>query len=371
MAANLNPVYESAGLRGNRAMTLRHDRQQPVTSTLLAAAANGVVPMIERHGGDVDAIFGRAGLDIDDIASPFNELNLMRYCALFEEAARVTGNDNFGLYFGQDFAPRRLGAIGYVAINSPTLAAGLRNLVHYFPAHQDDSILTVEEAQDVLWLHYQIVHPRILGRRQDAELSLGMFCNIFRHALGKDWRPLKVRFEHGPPDGRSEHEACFGAPVEFGRPTNAIAVRRGDLDAVMPDSDPHLLSVIEPVLAERRQLRGSPEDLPARLGARIRLSLGEATPSLRQVAEELGMSPWSLQRRLRANGVSFQDVVRGSRRELALRHVGGSDVPLTEIALALGYSEQSAFSRAFRSWTGMSPRTYRRLVRRNRAAPTP
>ena len=248
---------------------------------VLAAAANGVIEMIDHYHGDVDGIFGRATIDTSQLDSPFNEINLRQYCTLFEEAAAQTGYDNFGLQFGQHFQPKRLGAIGYVAINSPTLSSGLRNFIRYFPAHQDNSILSLEHDKDVLWLTYQIVDPRIARRRQDAELSLGMFCNIFRHALGPNWRPLEVHFEHHLPDERGEHQATFDAPVIFGQKVNAIAFKREDLDADMPGHDPYLYAVIEPFLAERRTLRQNPEDFVTALRHEIKLRLGDRDPSPR------------------------------------------------------------------------------------------
>ena len=330
---------------------------------VLAAAANGVIEMIDRYHGDVDGIFGRATIDTGQLDSPFNEINLRQYCTLFEEAASQTGYDNFGLQFGQGFQPKRLGAIGYIAINSPTLSSGLRNLIRYFPAHQDNSILSLEHDKDVLWLTYQIVDPRIAQRRQDAELSLGMFCNIFRHALGSSWRPLEIHFEHHQPDERGEHQTSFDAPVIFGQKVNAIAFKREDLDAGMPGHDPYLYAVIEPFLAERRTLRQNPEDFVTALRHEIKLKLGDSAPSLDTLADGLGMTSSALRRRLKDFGVGFNDLVKAARQELALRYVGDQDMPLTEVALALGYSELSAFSRAFRVWTGMSPQRYRRRRR--------
>lgn len=335
-----------------------HDGE--LSPKVLAAAANGVIEMIDRYHGDVDGIFGRATIDTSQLDSPFNEISLRQYCTLFEEAAAQTGYDNFGLRFGQNFQPKRLGAIGYVAINSPTLSSGLRNFIRYFPAHQDSSILSLEHDKDVLWLTYQIVDPRIARRRQDAELSLGMFCNIFRHALGPGWRPLEVHFEHHLPDGCCEHQTTFDAPVLFGQKVNAIAFKREDLDAEMPGHDPYLFAVIEPFLAERRTLRQNPEDFVTALRHEIKLRLGDTTPSLETLADGLGLTSAVLRRRLKDFGVGFNDLVKAARQELALRHVGDHDMPLTEVALALGYSELSAFSRAFRNWTGMSPQRYRR-----------
>jgi len=328
---------------------------------VLASAANGVVDLINANHGDVDTIFGRAAISTDDLDSPYNELNLGQFCQLFEEAARQTGNDNFGLQFGADFQPRQLGAIGYAAISSPTLSAALRNMEAYFPAHQGQSSFGLIQDSDILWLSYRIFDPRIKNRRQDAELSLGMFYNIFRHALGSGWTPLEVRFEHGRPDGSAQHERCFGAPVKFNRRTNAIAIRRRDLDAKMPEHDPYLFSVIEPFLKSRCELRGDPRDFATVVRNQIKLNLGETTPNLSDISRILGVSEHNFQKQLKEHGLTFNDLLRAARKELAIHYMQNPDIPLTDVAFSLGYSELSAFSRAFRAWTGMSPQRYRRM----------
>ena len=332
----------------------------PAEPYVLASAASGVIDMIAANGGDADRVLGRAGIDPAALESPFNELNLRQYCGMFEEAARQTGYDNFGLRFGNGFRPKRLGALGYLAINSPTMAAAVRNLAQYFLAHQNHSILTVHQERDLLRLDYQITDGRIVARRQDAALSLGMFCNIFRHCHGERWAPLEIHFEHPKPEASKEHETLFGAPVYFSRPTNSIVFRRGDLDAVMPDHDPYLFALIEPFMRERKQHRARLEDLIGLVRHRIEVQFNDGNPQLDAVAASLGMSGSTLQRRLRSLNVSFQDLVRAVRRDLALRYVSEPHIPLTEVAFLLGYSELSAFSRAFRQWTGIAPARYRR-----------
>lgn len=327
---------------------------------MLASAATGVVGLIERNHGDVDTIFGRTGIRQTDISSPVNELDLSQYCTLFDIVARTTGNDNVGLEFGQDFAPKHLGAIGYAAISSPTLSAALRNMETYFPAHQGQTSFGLIQDSDVLWLSYRIYDPRIGNRRQDAELSLGMFCNIFKAALGDAWTPLEIRFEHERPDGARDHETRFGAPVRFGRRTNAIAFRRSALDARMPGQDPYLFSVITPFLESRCKLISDPEDFAAVVRNQIKLHFGDKPPTLSEIARMLGLSDLTFQKQLKTNGLLFPDLLRAARQELALHYMNEPDMALTEIAYSLGYSELSAFSRAFRNWTGMSPQRYRR-----------
>lgn len=345
-----------------------HQSSQAVDATfqgptkVLAAAATGTVSFFEKSGGDVDRIFGRAGVSTDDLENPLAELNLKSYCALFEEAARQTGNDNIGLRFGHGFQPRQLGVLGYAALSAPTIAAALRNLERFFPAHQGLTSFRLIQESGILWLSYRIIDSRIEQRRQDAELSLGMFCNIFKTALGADWAPLEVRFEHPRPDGAGEHEMLFGAPVEFGRRTNAFAFRRSDLDALMPDQDPYLASVVERFLQSRCELQASPQDFAQAVKNEIRMHLGETLPTMADISRLFGMPETTFQKQLRERGLSFGDILKAARQELALHYMADTDMPLTEIASSLGYSELSAFSRAFRNWTGMSPMRYRRQL---------
>ena len=327
---------------------------------VLASAADGVEKLIAREHGDVDSIFGSAGVRVDDLDSPINELILSQFCELFEIAARDTGNDNFGLDFGDGFLPKQLGPIGYAAISSPTLSAAITNLIRYFPAHQEKSTLCIIPDKDVLWLSYRIDDPRIVNRRQDAELSLCMFRNIFRTALGEDWQPLEVRFEHDRPENWDQHETIFGAPAKFNRRTNAFAFRRKDLDARMPTQDSYLFAIITPFLESRCRLAENPEDFATMVRNQIKMFLGDKLPTVAEIAHVLGISSENFHRRLKQQGLLFPDLLRAARQELALHYLNDSNLSLTEIAYDLGYSELSAFSRAFRNWTGMSPQRYRR-----------
>lgn len=328
-------------------------------STVLAAAADGAARMFFQNGGDPDRIFGTAGLRLSDLDDPIAELSLSRYCSLFEIAAAQTENPNIGLRFGHAFQPQQLGMLGYAALSSPTLKAALREMEMLFPAHQGLSRFCLIADDGILWLSYRILDPRIPDRRQDAELSLAIFCNIMKAALGQGWTPLEVRFEHLAPDHPAEHEKLFGCPVRFGRRTNAIAFRRKELETPMPDPDAYLLSVVRGCLKSRINNTHESLDFVEMVRNEIKLNLGSTLPSMKDMASVLGMSRADLHRKLKRYNVSFTDIIRAAREELALHYLEDPDVPLTEIALNLGYSELSAFSRAFHNWTGSSPHRYR------------
>ncbi len=330
---------------------------------VLSAAAAGLVDFIEQYGGDVDSIFGNCGIAPEMTAAPTLRLRLSGYCALFEEAARQTGHDNFGLWFGQQFDPRDLGIWGYASLSSPTLGSALANLADLFRYQQSSSrMVFTGDAGGRMRLEYQILSSRIVARRQDAELSLGQFNNIIRACCGKSWAPVEIQFEHPRPLDWRQHEAAFGAPVFFGCATNAIIFDAAILDRPMPGRDPRLHAMMRNCL----ESWGSPqeaESLVDRIRQAVRVRLTDGAPSLEDVAATLRLSTSAVQRALSDAGLGFREAVEATRFELAKVYLRQAHLPLSEIALLLGYSELSAFTRAFTRWSGVSPRTYRAALK--------
>ena len=329
--------------------------------SVLAAAATGVVDCIERNKGDVDRIFGHAGLAPEMAGSPTLQLSLASYCRLFEQCSRITRNDNFGLWFGNQFDPRDLGLWGYATISAPNLGTALGTMVDLFPLHQQSSSMRLGRNADGLQqLEYRIEAPEIVERRQDAELSLGMFLNVIRECLGSGWSPEEVHFEHPRPEGWREHERAFGAPVFFSQPTNALLLKSEAMATPMPHRDTRLMSAMRLCLEQlsvRDDLRVNVTD---RVRVAVRARLPEGFPSLDAVAAELRLSVSVVQRELHRDGLSYRTLVEMTRRDLALSYVQQRQLPFSEIAFLLGYSELSAFSRAVHRWTGVSPRELRR-----------
>ena len=329
---------------------------------ILASAATGIVGQIERFHGDVDGIFGNAGIAPEMAGMPTLQLKLAAFITLFEEAAKRTTQDNFGLWFGNQFLPRDLGLWGYAAISAPTLGSALETLTGLFCYQQGSSFLRCVKRKDgLLRLEYQIIAPEIVARRQDAELSLGMFLNVIRECCGPKWAPEEVHFEHPRPQAWKEHEEAFDAPVYFSQPTNALIFRADIMERPMPARDPQLLSVMQTCMERLGPPSQAADGLFDSIRSAIRMRLAGGYPSLDQIAHDLRISPGAVQRELSDHNVTYKDAVETTRRQLAELYLQQRQLPLTEIALLLGYSELSAFSRAFTRWTGTSPRHYRRV----------
>jgi AraC-like DNA-binding protein len=330
---------------------------------VLASAATGMVDFISRMGGDVDRIFGDARIAPDMAGSPTLKLRLSAFCRLFEQASRQTKHGNFGLWFGNQFQPRDLGFWGYAALSSPTLGSALENFVELFAYHQECSRMSlVASNEGLMRLEYQIEAPAIVERRQDAELSLGMFLNLIRECCGPRWAPEEVHFEHPKPVEAKEHEVAFNAPVYFSQARNALLFRPEILALSMPAHDLRLMHMMRMCLMELSTRATADTGILDRVRTAVRSRLTQGSVSLDDVADEVHLPTGVLHREFSANSVSFKSLVEDVRRDLAISYMKQRQLPLSEVALLLGYSELSAFSRAFRRWTGRSPRAFRSAI---------
>jgi AraC-like DNA-binding protein len=333
------------------------DATQPAPAVLVAAAT-GLADFIGRQGGDVDSIYGSCGVSPKMSTLPTLKLPLATFCNLFEEAAQRTRCDNFGLWFGQQFQPRDLGMWGYAALSSPTLGSALDNLVDLFPYQQSASTMRLRAEKNRLHLEYRIETPAIVARRQDAELSLGQFSNVVRECCGRSWSPLEIHFEHPRPAEWRQHETAFGAPVFFSCATNAIVFDRELLERPMPARDLKLLAMMRTCLALIGPRAASETLIDSILDA-IRQHLPDGAPTIEDVAAELRVPGSAIRRALLGQGLGFREAVDEMRFRMAQHYLKQRHLPLSDIALLLGYSELSAFTRAFTRWAGTSPRSWR------------
>ncbi|MFD3228045.1 AraC-like transcriptional regulator QhpR [Rahnella aceris] len=340
------------------ALTRSNDSHRGV----LAAAASGLSDFIQAKGADVDRVFGICHINPELLQQPTLSLGLTNYCQVLEEAAAQSGCDNFGLHYGKQFKPQSLGLIGYIGLCSSSAETALQNVVNAFPFHQHNTLTRLVDKGDHYRFDYQVRHGSILCRRQDAELTLGMILNLLRHGLGKNWAPREVHFEHPRPQQWHEHCKVFDAPVYFDQPYNSLLIVKRDLQRAMPERDQTLLLVMQDAIRRLNADAPSQQSVTDNVRSRVRQALLRGEPVLDEVAEKMGMSPSSLQRRLREQNLTFTQLVDNVRCELATHYLQQQQLPISEMALLLGYSEVSAFSRAFRRWFGVSPRQWRQTA---------
>ncbi len=326
---------------------------------VLAAAGTGLAGFFEARRLCPDSLFGSVMLDPRTLDTPTATIGLDQYCAVLEQAARRADDPNLGLDYGQQFKPDMLGLIGYIALSSETLLDAAANLARYFGFHQQQTVTTLVYKEPFWQLTYRISSERIVGRTQDALVTMGMFCNVFRACAGDSWAPDAVYFEHERSENWRDIEACFGAPVSFGKPVNAILFRPESAMKKMPTADARLLALLCSNLTALG-LHCATESMIDRIRATIRDNLGSGPLDLQSVSQKLSLPSWTLRRRLAEENTSFSDLVDHVRREVAEHCLSGQDLQIGQLSELLGYAEISAFTRAFKRWHNISPAQYRK-----------
>lgn len=178
-----------------------------------------------------------------------------------------------------------------------------------------------------------------------------------------NFSPLAVYFKHAPRGALSAYEEHFGCPVIFNAGREALLVCEESVDVPNKLGDETIAAFFDRHLEEQLAARTSDGSLELRVRRAVAHVLSEGVPMVSSIASELAMSARTLQRRLSGQGHSFQSVVDTARKDLAQRLLTDTDYSLAEIAFLTGFSEQSSFTRAFKRWTGQTPRAYRLSVR--------
>lgn len=222
--------------------------------------------------------------------------------------------------------------------------------------HSNALVAALEEEGDVATLTLDS-QPMPAGIRQYTLLAVGVSRNVLEQAAKTKIDLIEVTFRHDKGGAQAAARAFFRCPVRFGAERNAISFDRAVLDRPIEQSDTAYHAIIERYLATaRNEVAGRMRDAVSAEVAR-QMEFGICT--LESVAQRLRIEPRSVQRRLQREGVAFRDLVDEWRRMRALSLVTHTRLPLSEVSLALGYSNQSIFSRAFQRWYGETPLAYR------------
>jgi AraC-like DNA-binding protein len=323
------------------------------------AAITGWLETVAAAGTNPDRILCALCLDRSVFTNPESFVPSSSFSKLLEETARQTGDHDFGLHFGERFNPKNIGPLTYVVINSPTILAGIENASRYLRVHNQAATTSLEVERDRVFIRYRISDLDFDSSRQHNEYSMTVMLNTIRLLAGSDWTPLEAHFGHHAPNEVGEHTRIFGAPVLFDCPTNALVVEREFIERQIPAADNRLYRILQ------RHLENVLADMPKedKMLAAARKALAETIRegnlNLKNVAKKVGLSQRTLERRLQERGVGFKKLLEDTRRRFALNYLKDREHTLTQIAFLLGYSEVSAFNRAFKRWTGSTPLKYR------------
>jgi AraC-like DNA-binding protein len=300
------------------------------------------------------AVLERAGIDLRAFDSPENRVPFEAVGRLLADCAVITERPHFGLLVGQRAGAAVTGVIGELARHSTSVRSGLRALIAHFHLHDRGALpVLLSRSPREAELAYVIHHRDTPGTSQISDGAMAIGFHLMRSLCGPRWKPIEVTFSHSRPLDLTPYRCFFRAPVRFNAPRAALVFAARWLDEPIAGADPGAHAHLSRLIAELEASKSSSVTEQVRC-ALSRVMVG-AKPSVDQIARVLGCSRRTLHRRLAAEGTTIHRLVDEVRFELARQLLGETRIPLSEIAATLHYSELSAFSRAFKAWTGTTP----------------
>jgi AraC-like DNA-binding protein len=318
---------------------------------------------VAARGQDATPLRRLAGFHGRDLDDPDARVSDASACEAWRLAVRITGDDALGLHMAQQLPAGAMDLLEYAFRTSPTLESAFGQVARYARVANDrtDARTHVDDRA----FTFSVV-PRLQpeSQRQRVEFTAACLVRLAREASGVSLAPLEVRFAHHPPESLLEHRAFFRGPLRFDEPADELVFARSDAALPLLSADAALLAVLRRRL-DKLLAQVTPQDCSTAAQVRRVLleNLARGEPTAATVARELGLSPRTLQRRLRAEGTWVRGILDAVRSELAIALLREPGIGIAEIAFFLGYSEPAAFHRSFRRWTGQTPRAFRRGLR--------
>jgi AraC-like DNA-binding protein len=327
--------------------------------TALAAFAAVVAETLEKdYRLDATAAFQAADLDPSLLNVANARIPSRKMEALMMAAAQQSGDPCIGLAIGNNARATTFQAISIAWLASGTLVEALQRLCRYFRVVSTAPMRAeLVDSRDRYIL--SIAHPDTRYQPATVTVDAGnmAFVKFCRMATSDDFHPASVSFIHDDLNQPARYVEAFGTTVDFGAERDAIYFDKTSVEAPIPGGNPDLSHAIDKV-AERyiKTLE------PHRVTSEVRKQLLEMLPhghfDQRTIAGRLNRSVSLLKRQLQDEGVSFQAIREETRQTLAQEYVQEGKFSLGQIAFMLGYSDQSNFSRAFKRWTGLTPKKY-------------
>jgi len=304
------------------------------------------------RGASLSALCQALDVSVEDLGDSARKIDFERACMAWEQSILLTKDNLLGLHIGESTTTSILGMVGNLMQSSPDLLSSFETLSKYFSTASDMFHYGVRASGDEVTLAYE---PAALWTkaspqtaRHSTERSMSGTLRVFYLLTGKKIRPMRVDFTHKRAGNLSEYTRIFDTTPRFGASANELIFSKQTMLTRVISHDRSLFSIFEKMLSDQRSKKDES------LGEQIRQILVSdfkgQIPSLEIIAAQIHMTPRTVQRKLSDEGTSFRAVVADVQKELALRFMNMKGSNLSQVAGFLGYSDPSAFRRAYKKW---------------------
>ncbi len=315
---------------------------------------------VANQGVDTDELLDSIGINPEQPVDPSIMITDKDYYQFLEKIAKADeAGHTLPLRAGNAMRCDDYGAFGLAWKSASTLRGSLNRAERYSRVLTSVATYTVEVTEGGAYANLNREGERIPGLRLSNEATIASMFTIGQEVIEKPIKLLGVFFKHAAPRIISDHKKFFGCPVHFASDRDALLIAQESLAQPTRLGDPGLAKFFDTHLETELAKFKDDSTLDKRVKIQISHTLSEGLPTISDIAGNLAMSGRTLQRRLADQGHSFQTLVDDARRELAERLLASSNHSLSDIAFLTGFSEQSAFNRAFKRWSGQTPRSFR------------
>ena len=338
---------------------------QPETEIDRYSAPSGLASAIgesaARYGIDIVPICKALDLDPSTFSDLTGRISLDRLCRLLETCALIANDDTFGLKTIEFFTPGSTGPYGYGLMAAPTALDFFRFVGDHqqYVSDKNYAKFSVDSHGAEVSFSYS---PLIVKRDQYVDMGIGLIMQRLRSIVGADIDLIEIGLERQKPRNIALYREKISRKVSFGRRVNSLRLPAELYFANNPQGDDRLFRLMDLQCRSLRPDRSETKDFAEELKEFILTRVSENTISLNEAADYFHVSERTLQRRLAETGTSLNDLRDDVRRSLAERLLSDTELSAAEIALRLGYSAPSAFTRSTIRWFGKTPRDYRRAA---------
>jgi AraC-like DNA-binding protein len=314
------------------------------------------------HGADTDLLLARVGLTAAQLRDPDCRIGLTDLMKLGAWAIRETGQPALGLEMGRATRVADMGLPGLLAMTSPTLGEALDMLLRFETLHSRcyRGVSHFDAAHSTL--HFYSIAPYNEYNCFVVDSILVAWQRFAEWLTGMTDLVQEVHIEFPAPSYHAAYEQTFGAPVLFGQAQNALILRADAPALPVLQYEPLLHQQLLTLAQDRVKKLAIADTFNGRVQGILGPLLHGSTPTLEATAQLLGMPDWTLRRKLKEEGTTFQALLDDMRKDLALGYMRDTQMSFGEISYVLGFSTPGAFQRAFKRWTGETPGDYRRRI---------
>jgi AraC-like DNA-binding protein len=325
-------------------------------------AASGVRALLElavSRGANRSALTERSGIDPAELEDGDNRIPFDKYVALMKAGQCLCNDPALALHFGESVDASEFSPIHQIGASSMAEAIAVGNRYARLTVEVDEGSsdrYVISRSGGRLWLTDTRKNPNDFPELTESSFAR-MVCTM-RRAVGEKSLVKEVHVTHAEPKYRAEYDRIFRVPVVFDSDKNALLVDESVLSFKPPMPPAYASQVLTAHADELLEKLESSKSTRGRVERLLMPSLANGDVSMKAIAGKLGVSRQTLFRKLKSEGVTFENVLDDLRHKLALHYLSANKKSVNQTAYLVGFSDPAAFSRAFKRWTGSSPRTH-------------